>query len=338
MNTSWHWGKDKDNEKDDKSKKGTSFGSFFSSFGAGSSTKEDEEGTQKESTDESSATNSNSQDDEKKGQWNSFFSSLMADSGSKKDDDGKKENEAMESMLDSWIQNKGDDDEVSGRKSFGDLKRMLDLYKDELKRVGEKYFGDIEIQNLSPASLFYYLEKQDEIKNPSAKCRKHRFHKNLKVENVVELNTYFHYADLAYNEDKTEIKEALANPQHGGEPYEVIHTKLQSEPHNPAFIVAVKRDTVEKKDGCEILLAIRGTAGIEDVITDVLCESVEYRDGRAHNGILESGRNIAKQFKEFLDKFIDDLSVQGVVKVLMVGHSLGGTFAVLYTLLCSIVS
>ena len=152
---------------------------------------------------------------------------------------------------------------------------------------------------------------------------------NSKVDDVVELNTYFHYADLAYNDNKDEIKSDLAKPIHGGEPYDLIHSNLKSEPHNPAIFVAVKNGTVDKKNGCEILLSIRGTAGIEDVITDVLCESVEYRGGRAHKGILESGRNIAKQFEEVMDEFIKELDIQGTVKVLIVGHSLGGGAACL---------
>lgn len=325
-NKSWHWGRDDDDSDDDNHGKG-SFGSFFSSFS-------DEKGGDTATTEDASTKDAKKDDDaetekkkKKQGKWNSFFSSLMSDQDS--DKDGNNNNDAMGSIMDSWINKEGKEDEVSQDNNIWALKSAMDMYGDELQRVGKSYFGDIEITNVSPASLFYYLEQQDEVKNPSWHCRKHRFHKNLKVDDVVELNTYFHYADLAYNEDKDEIKSDLANPKHGGEPYDLIHAKMQSKAHNPAFFVGVKKGTVDQKDACEILLSIRGTASIEDVITDVLCESVEYRDGRAHKGILESGRNIVKQFKEVLDSFVEELKVQGKIKVLIVGHSLGGGAACL---------
>ena len=318
-NKSWHWG-----GRDDDHGKG-SFGAFFSSFSDNDEDKKKKESKEDADKDADDANKESGKTSQKESQWNSFFSSLMSDKDSAKD--GK--NDAMSSILNSWINKDEKDEDVSQGKSIADLKAMMDLYGDEMKRVGDIYFGDMEIQNLSPASVFYYLEREEEKKNPSWKCRKHRFHKNLKVDDVVELNTYFHYADLAYNDNKGEIKDDLANPKHGGKPYDLIHSKLQSEPHNPAFFVGVKSGTVDKKNGCELLLAIRGTAGIEDVITDVLCESVEYRDGRAHKGILESGRNIAKQFKEVMDAFVKDLNIQGTIKVLIVGHSLGGGAACL---------
>lgn len=264
---------------------------------------------------------------EKEGQadeskWNSFLSNLM----SNKDDNHDGNNDAVGNVLNYVIQsNDSEQGEVSEGNSVKNLFALIDLYGGELKRTGEKFFGEIEMTNLIPPSLFYYLEKEEEHKTPSWKCRKHRFYPKLKVDDVIELNTYFHYADLAYNTDRDQIKDELDKAPHGGEPYDLIHFKGDSQPHEPGYFVAVKRGTADKKDKCEILLSIRGTASIEDVITDVLCESVEYSDkGRAHSGILKSGQYVVEEFQSVLEKFIKDCNIKGKIEILVVGHSLGG--------------
>ena len=279
-------------------------------------------------------TNATEKEENKSSSWTSFFSSPADNT---KSEDGSAGGDAMvQNVLNSWITRQQDDkNDVSQGKSITDLKVLLDKYSEEMKAVADKYFGDMEFQNLSPISLFYYLEREDETKNPSWKCRKHRFHQNLTVEDVVELNRYFHYADLAYTTDMTEIREVLANPKQkgggcGGKPYDLVHGRMQSEPHEPAFYVAVKRGSIKKNNTdkskccCKLLLAIRGTASIEDVITDVLCDSVDYNGGRAHAGILKSGQFIVQKFLEFLEEFVKEIGVEGTMDVLIVGHSLGG--------------
>lgn len=176
QNQSWHWG---GSNKEDDNGKGP-FGSFFPSFNS------DDSQADEKAQEGSDAANDKVDDGQKKkadnsskkqNQWNSLFSSLMSNS---ENDNGNGGNDAMGSILDSWIDKRDKDDDVSQGKSITDYLSMFKLYEKEVKRVSEIYFGDIEIQNLSPSSIFYYLEREEQKKTPSWKCRKHRFHKNLK--------------------------------------------------------------------------------------------------------------------------------------------------------------
>ena len=180
QNHSWHWGGSK---KDGDGGGHGSFGDFFPSFNSDENQASDE-------TKEGRSNNTNSDNDDgkkkasteetstkKQNQWNSLFSFLMSNSDQNDDNGG---NDAMGSILDSWVDKRDKDDDVSQGKSISEYRSMFKLYEKEVKRVSDIYFGDIEIQNLSPASIFYYLEREEEKKTPSWKCRKHRFHKNLK--------------------------------------------------------------------------------------------------------------------------------------------------------------
>ena len=178
-NHSWHWGGGNQEEEGGKG----SFGSFFSSFNSDNSSehdnaevKEDANDTADDNTDEKKKAAA-AATSKKQNQWNSLFSSLMSNSDKDNDDGG---NDAMGSILDSWIDKKDKDDDVSQGKSITEYRSMFKLYEKEVKRVSEIYFGDIEIQNLSPASIFYFIEREEGKKTPSWKCRKHRFHQNLK--------------------------------------------------------------------------------------------------------------------------------------------------------------
>lgn len=60
----------------------------------------------------------------------------------------------------------------------GSLREIVDLfneYKSMLGSVGRKYIGSIDLRKLTPTAIMYYLEQEDELKNPSYKRRQHRF-------------------------------------------------------------------------------------------------------------------------------------------------------------------
>ena len=63
----------------------------------------------------------------------------------------------------------------------------IDRFLAELKFVGEalkKNFSHLNVQDLHPLSVLYYLEKEDSVKTPSWKRRNHRFLPDIDKETV----------------------------------------------------------------------------------------------------------------------------------------------------------
>ena len=79
-----------------------------------------------------------------------------------------------------------------------------------------------------------------------------------------------------------------------------------------------------------IVLAIRGTMSFRDVLTDLVCEYVPWREGYVHSGILESGKWFMREVVPQLQMLAQELSATSIY---FAGHSLGGSVAAMTTIL-----
>uniref|UniRef100_A0A7S4J055 sn-1-specific diacylglycerol lipase n=1 Tax=Odontella aurita TaxID=265563 RepID=A0A7S4J055_9STRA len=89
----------------------------------------------------------------------------------------------------------------------------------------------------------------------------------------------------------------------------------------------------------DVVLSIRGTQSIHDVIVDLICQSETFvsvfdRDetveGKVHNGFLKSAQRLAGTLHEVIKQILLENPEYSLV---IVGHSLGGAIATLLTLL-----
>jgi hypothetical protein len=208
--------------------------------------------------------------------------------------------------------------DVSDSVSMEELLTILRQVGDEMGKTFEKHLGGRELPPIYPTNLYYFLEAEDEVKNFSWRRRKHRFCKGINVENVEELNSHAKIAKIGYDDDMKSIKKAMSETFG----YEVIYCQMDSLPGQPSHFLAVRKGQSSWSSSLDMLLCVRGTKTITDVITDLLADTVDYRGGKAHSGILQSGRFLAEKH---LDTFEEFLKVSGKKKInlTIVGHSLG---------------
>lgn len=222
----------------------------------------------------------------------------------------------------------GSDQET--KDTLPDIIKLLSEYRGKMTEVAKKYFGSINLNKISPSAVLYYIEREDEVKNPSWKRRQHRYMPELKIEKVHELYDALKLAQLCYADTADEIRIGL---QQQKTPYDLVYVNVQSSPGQPANFVAVQQDQHSFRRGfnkkekvlsssLRVIIGVRGTKSASDAITDLLCDTVEYNGGLAHSFILESGKYIADKHRTLIEDLREKSGKKKVV-VTLIGHSLG---------------
>lgn len=209
--------------------------------------------------------------------------------------------------------------DISDERSFFDLLEALNSYKEMISSTADKYISNIDLSKFEPTALFYYLEYEDERKNPSWKRRKHRFYDGIEFDQVDELNAYLDLARISYADSVEAIKAALEKHV---QPCELLYAEVVSEPGKPANYVALPRNQRKNANHLEVIIGVRGTKSLADAITDLICQDTAYRGGKAHSFILNSGKFVAQLHLPLLKQLLEN-SGKSKLKVTLVGHSLG---------------
>lgn len=220
------------------------------------------------------------------------------------------------------IRDRSGEGAVEEKSTLPEIYDMLIQYKDALGDVADKFFGDIDFSRLTPTGLLYYVEYEDEVKNSSWKRRMHRFFHGIDVSKVDELYEALILGELSYADTVGEIRNGLKKHS---KPYELVYCNVCSEPGKPAHFVAVQRDQPDgffERDTLHVVLVVRGTKTLADAVTDLLCDTEEYKGGMAHSFILGSGRYLADTHRELLLDLLES-SGRSKVDLRIVGHSLG---------------
>ena len=206
------------------------------------------------------------------------------------------------------------------------IEQVFDLVKTYvtlIKQVADKYVGDIDLSKLTPTTFIYYLEREDERKNPSWKARIHRFCSTIDIDKVEELNRDLELALLAYADTVTDIEKGLNG---AAAPADLVYADVDSAPGEPAHFVAVPRDQTASggflAPPLEVIIGVRGTKSIADAITDILCDSERYRGGKAHRYILKGGKYLFEKHRATLEEICKKAG-RSKIKLKLVGHSLG---------------
>jgi hypothetical protein len=212
----------------------------------------------------------------------------------------------------------GEQGDVSDNASLKDILGMIHQAVETLNKTTTSFLDGGSLPAMHPSNLYYFLEHEDERKNPSWRRRKHRYYTGMNVDTVDKLNTLLNLADLSYTDTMDEIQQRLET-EFG---YELAYCAMESSTGKPSHFVAVKKNQSKWSNILEVTLVVRGTKTITDVVTDLLCDAVDYRGGKAHAGILQSGQYLAAKHQNLFKKLCE-LSGKKELKVTLIGHSLG---------------
>lgn len=79
-----------------------------------------------------------------------------------------------------------------------------------------------------------------------------------------------------------------------------------------------------------IIFGVRGTMSAADVCTDLISKSVPFKEGKAHQGILQAATKLYLSMK---DELLNSLQRYPEYSLVICGHSLGGGVATLISIL-----
>ena len=213
-------------------------------------------------------------------------------------------------------------------RSFTD---MWKLFTDSMSIANDQIaeaFGILNLDNLKAPALFYFVEFQDSIKHPSWKRRQHRFHKAINSVELYEWHNALYLCELSYYDTEEEIESGLRSTK---EQWKLIYTQMDSAPNEPAHFLAIPNPKKKKKksffetDYLDVLITVRGTKQLGDIVSDIMLKDVEFRfgqTGKAHAGILKSGTFLVEKHISLLKELLKK-SKKDKIRLKMVGHSLG---------------
>ena len=181
------------------------------------------------------------------------------------------------------------------------------------------------------ASFFALLKVTREIKAARISTRDEFYQTSGRpatLEDMDQLDELMEYADWAYDDADKPLKELLEDKG-----YILLKHDKTTVPGYLGHFVAIPRDKSNKI----ALVGVKGTSGLEDMITDMCGAAVDvnlehpyykYADTttlRAHEGIMIGTRRLAQD----LQPFVENLLLPQGYKIVIVGHSLGAASAAL---------
>ena len=228
--------------------------------------------------------------------------------------------------------------------------QLVAIFWNATKRVSiqlENTFKDAFAQfTLNPLQAFYHMQQQEALRNSVYKRRQHAFMPKLTLKQAVPLADGLFLSQLAYVNTCNHVQEHLESFHNNS--WALLNCSVTGKPSQPAHFVAVRKEAEpmqsdknlwerllgyndDGKNALEVVIVIRGSKEIADFISDGLLEAVDYRGGKAHDGIVASAQWLHQQYEHFFLRLLK-LTGRRRMKVWCVGHSLGAGTAALASL------
>lgn len=197
----------------------------------------------------------------------------------------------------------------------------------------QRTFDNIGLERFNLLQLWYAMLREESIIDSVWKRRQHRYLPVLSEKKAMSLSDGLYLSHLSYVQSCDQVEQGLRDFHNFS--WVLVNCTTTGQPLQPAHFVAVKRQQVDTKSSLpwffggsgtsgvlEVMIVIRGSKEIGDLLSDALLEPAAYRDGLAHDGIRQSAMWIHSLYKDF---FLDlhRLAKSSKVKLWLVGHSLG---------------
>ncbi|KAG9396696.1 Lipase (class 3) [Carpediemonas membranifera] len=83
------------------------------------------------------------------------------------------------------------------------------------------------------------------------------------------------------------------------------------------------------KPKSEVIVCIRGTLSVQDIMTDLVASAVPFQDGYCHKGMLRTAVNMVDRIRDELKEYVGETGY----RVTFTGHSLGASVAAILTMM-----
>eukprot|EP00934_Nitzschia_sp_Nitz4_P003166 Nitzschia sp. Nitz4//scaffold380_size13111//416//2129//NITZ4_008980-RA/size13111-augustus-gene-0.38-mRNA-1//-1//CDS//3329549873//3156//frame0 len=210
----------------------------------------------------------------------------------------------------------------------------MDLVWSLLQKAIEQWEAvakDTTVKEIDPFAFLYYVGVDEAQKTPSYKRRGHRFYPSLEPEALYDLHDGLYLATISYMHKVDDITEALE--AFHGSPWVMVYCDVSSKPGQPAHYICLKREQErveerafrfpwESERALDVLLVVRGTKEIPDVLSDALIQAETFRDGSVHGGIYTSGKYLVDKHTPLLKELLKE-SKRDKIRLSLIGHSLG---------------
>ena len=210
---------------------------------------------------------------------------------------------------------------IQSNKSTPNPLEFSKILMDAFGQVAEaihRNFAHIDWHKLRPFDFMYFLEYVESTRTPSWKRRLHGFAPNVSANEVKELHKALYLSNLAYVDTAEKIKDGLIKLKDSD--WELIHAQLTNAPGEPAHYIALKKNRKNSsRTYLDVLLVIRGTKDFKDVLSDGLLDAVDFRGGKAHAGLANSGKFIVKHHRDLLHQLMD-MANKTSIKLTLIGH------------------
>jgi len=105
---------------------------------------------------------------------------------------------------------------------------------------------------------------------------------------------------------------------------DIVKASWSSSLYSPAYVIALDHNTQN------IVISVRGTMSVQDVITDINNLNVDFTGGRVHGGINRAAKNVYNDIVEQLKMLMGDERYKSY-GFRFVGHSLGAAVVSIIT-------
>lgn len=210
----------------------------------------------------------------------------------------------------------------------------IDMFWKSLQECKEQWStlaADSKVKELSPLAFMYFVGFEESRKTPSYRRREHRFYPSLEVETLYDLHDALYLATISYMPSVENISDALKDFK--GSPWVMIYCEVCAKPGEPAHYICLKKEQEKIEGGgfrfpwqqeevLDVLMVVRGTKEISDVLSDALIETSAHGNGLAHAGIQQSGKYLVKKHTPILETLLKE-SKRDKIRLNIIGHSLG---------------